>query len=161
VDQAGGPGLLDLGRGGVVGEVEHHQRLEAAAGGAGRQDALAVGKCLVGGTRRRHQVGHHDGAAEVARHGRHGVGEGGAVAQVDMPVIRSGDGQGGGHGGLLQAGRGGQMLPDSDVAHSLEKLRRREPPPVGTPLSPPRRGWHIARPVAPHPHPATFWRPPG
>ncbi|MCY1355917.1 hypothetical protein D9M69_423550 [compost metagenome] len=87
VDEAAGLGGADFLGSGAVGEVEHHQRLEAAAGRARGEDALAVGVGLGGVAHRRDQVGHDDGAAEGARGVTDGADEGGAVAQVDVPVV--------------------------------------------------------------------------
>ncbi|MCY1420796.1 hypothetical protein D9M71_364300 [compost metagenome] len=109
VDETAGLGAADFLGSGAVGEVEHHQRLEAAAGRAGGEDALAVGVGLVGVTHRRYQVGHDDGAAEGARGIADGAGEGGAVAQVDVPVVGAQENQAVGHansrGGLQRVKR--------------------------------------------------------
>jgi hypothetical protein len=84
------PGARDLLGRRVVGEVKRHQRLECAARiqvFQRAEDALAVVERLVRGAHRRLQVGHDDGAREaprrVADHARHG----GAVAQVQVPVV--------------------------------------------------------------------------
>ncbi|MOA04086.1 hypothetical protein D3C78_1236200 [compost metagenome] len=104
VHQTAGLGRADLLGSGLVGEIEHHQRLEAAAGRTGSEDALAVGRGLLGVAYRRHQVGHDDGAAEGACGIGHGVRQGGAVAQVDVPVVGTQQGQAVGHAGNFQAG---------------------------------------------------------
>ncbi|MNJ67877.1 hypothetical protein D3C77_640820 [compost metagenome] len=66
----GGAHVFDAG---AVGEVEHHQRLEATAVRAGGEDALAIGGSFIGVAYWRHQVGHDDRAGELARGVGHGV----------------------------------------------------------------------------------------
>ena len=71
-----------------IGQVEGHQRLEAARQvGHGGEDALPIS--AGGGHRghRRGEVGHHDSAAEIACHVGTGMRQGAVVAQVDVPVI--------------------------------------------------------------------------
>ncbi len=83
----GGPD--HLGRG-VVGQIEGHQGGEVAPRRTRRLDALPIGHRHLGIQHRRHQVGHDDGAGEGAGRGRHRLVEQGAIAQVQMPVIRRG-----------------------------------------------------------------------
>src|ERR1700730_7678620 len=82
-------GPLHLVRGGGVGQIQRHQRLELQPARQRRQDAAAVGE---GGFRRRErtcQVRHHHGTREARRGERqHGV-QGCAIAQVQMPVVRA------------------------------------------------------------------------
>lgn len=74
VHKTAGLGLADFGRLGTVGEVEHHQRFEAAAGRARSEDTLAIGIGLLGITHRRYQVRHDNRAAKRARYIGHGLG---------------------------------------------------------------------------------------
>jgi hypothetical protein len=96
---------------GIVGQVERHQRLELHAFRQRGQDALAVGGGGRGRGDRRLQVRHHDRARELARGMRQHAGQRRAVAQVQVPVVWTGDGDGvvwgldGGHGGSRIAGR--------------------------------------------------------
>ena len=113
-----------IGRG-VVGEVQHHQRLEAAAGRTRRENALAVDIGLGGIAHRRHQIGHDDGAAEGACGITDGLRQGGTVTQVDVPVIGAQQGNTVGHGGFP----GGQNVG--------ECYRKR--PIAGQRISPPGR----------------------
>ena len=87
VDQAAGLRALDFRRGGAVGQVQRHQRLELHARRQRRQDALAVGERQLRRRDRRFQIRHHDGACETRR----GEGQDGAqrlaVAQMQVPVI--------------------------------------------------------------------------
>ena len=81
-DDAGGFGFPHQGVGGVVGEIERHQRLEAAAGGQGGEDAFAVGQGIGHANHRGLEVGHDHGAAHLAGGVRQNVAQGVAVAQV-------------------------------------------------------------------------------
>ena len=103
--EATGLGGADVFRAGAVGEIEHHQRFEAAAGRACRQDALAIGGGLLGIAHRRYQVGHDDGATEFPGGVGDGLLQGGAVAQVNVPVIGTGKGDPVGHAGFQAAGK--------------------------------------------------------
>jgi hypothetical protein len=83
----------DLCRRRAIGEVQRHQRLEAAAWRQRRQDALAIGQCKGRGGDRWHQVRHHDGATELlCRMGQH-CSQLRAITQVQMPVIGGAKGQ--------------------------------------------------------------------
>ncbi|MCY1274369.1 hypothetical protein D9M70_229910 [compost metagenome] len=96
--KAAGLGRDDLLGAGVVGQVQRHQRLELHAGRQRGQDAGAVGLRLRHRGHGRLQVGHDDGACELAR----GIGQHRcqcrAVAQVQVPVVRAGDGERWNHG---------------------------------------------------------------
>ena len=84
----------DLVGRGVVGEIQRHQRLEIHTRGQARKYALTI----LGGGRdsrdRRAQIGHDDGARELAR----AVGQNGseciAIAQMQVPVVGAGEGEG-------------------------------------------------------------------
>ena len=102
--EATGLGCTHVLGAGVVGEVEHHQRLEAAAGRARSENALAIGVGFGGVAYRRNQVGHDDGAAESACGIADGVWQHRAIAQVNVPVIGTQESQAVGHGGF-QAGK--------------------------------------------------------
>ena len=91
----------DLIRRSPVGEIERHQRLEAGTGRVDRhrlaqrgQDAFAIGQCLRHGGHRRLEVGHHDGSRELAGGSTHHCLKRGAVAQMQMPVVRADQCQG-------------------------------------------------------------------
>ncbi|MNS69597.1 hypothetical protein D3C72_1029140 [compost metagenome] len=109
----------------VVRQVQHHQRIEVHALRHGGQDALAVGAGIGRGGDGRFQVRHDDGTAELARAVRQHAGHDGAVAQVQMPVIRTGDGDGGwgviecGHGGCSQA-----VIANSAILPAAGRPRR-------------------------------------
>ena len=98
----GGPGGVKLHRGdkarfptlaqirglGGFRQVEGHERLEGLARGHRRQDGVSVARRVFAASHRGHQVRHHDGAAKLsARGSRHG-GEHGAVAKVQVPIVR-------------------------------------------------------------------------
>ena len=75
-----------------VRQVKRHQGLEMAAGRNLCGDALPVG---AGGGRtgnRLRQIGHHDGAPEIAGGVGNGMGQLVSVPQVQMPVIGTGEG---------------------------------------------------------------------
>ena len=93
-DHTSGLGARDFFGRQVVGEVQRHQRLKAHACGHGGQNALFVGQGLLGRGDRRAQVGHDDRAAKLGgRVGHDGV-QRFAVAHMQMPVVRAGDGEG-------------------------------------------------------------------
>lgn len=69
-----GLGFTNFFRLGAVGQVEHHQRFEAAAGRSCSEDALAIGVGFCGIAHRRYQVRHDDGTAKRAGHIGHGLG---------------------------------------------------------------------------------------
>ncbi|MNM20265.1 hypothetical protein D3C81_306010 [compost metagenome] len=127
VDDAAGLGRADILGAGAVGEVQHHQWLEAAAGRAGSQDALTVGTGLAGVAYRGYQVGHDDGAGESTRHIANGMGQDGTIAQMDVPVVGTQEGQAIGHWGF-QAGRTqAPMLPENPGWSTAIKFSARRP----------------------------------
>ena len=80
-----------LGRIGAVGQVAGHQRLELQLGRNRSADSVAIGGRLGDPGHRRHQVGHDDGAGELAG-GVHGAGrQHRPVAQMDVPVVGAAD----------------------------------------------------------------------
>jgi len=90
---------LNLVRIGIIGEVAGHQRLELRAPRQRCQDAPAVGNGILRGGDRRDQIRHQDGATEIPRREwRHRL-EHGAVAQMQVPVVRLADGEAGRHRG--------------------------------------------------------------
>ena len=93
LDEAGGGRPGDFSRRRVVGQVQRHQRLEGQAGGQRGQDTVAVGGSLLDGGDRRLQVGHDDGAGELAGGVRQNGGQRLAIAQVQVPVVGAGNGQ--------------------------------------------------------------------
>ena len=86
---------------GGIGQVQHHQRLEGDARRHLSQNSLPVLVGLGHRIHRRGQVGHDNGTAKHVRRGRHRLGEQSAVAEMQMPVVRAGDGQGVSHGVTL------------------------------------------------------------
>ena len=77
----------------LVGEIQHHQRIELARLiGHGRKQAFAIGQRQRYSGHGRCQVGHDDGPSKVTRHIAAGSGQGSAVPQVYMPVIGAGYG---------------------------------------------------------------------
>ena len=77
---------------GLFRQIEHHQGDET---GRRLQDAVLVGDCVGASNDRRHEVRHDDAAREVT--GGFG-GDGGqdrAVAEMQVPVVGAGDGEGG------------------------------------------------------------------
>ncbi len=80
---------LDLaGRDGVR-EVGGHERLEGHVLGERRDDALTVGSRLLHRRDRRLQVGHHDGARELAGREERDALQHVSVPQVNVPVVGS------------------------------------------------------------------------
>ena len=77
----------DLVRIGRVGQVAGHQRRELDAIRHGRHDPLTIGLGSGNGGHRRHQVGHDDGAAELARRRRHHGLQHGTVAEMHVPIV--------------------------------------------------------------------------
>ncbi len=92
VDVTAGPGFADFFGAGVVGQVQRHQRFELRAGGQRSEDARAVRLRLFGGGDRRPEVGHHDRARELPRGVRQHRLHQRAVAQMQVPVVGSGQG---------------------------------------------------------------------
>ncbi|MCY1345029.1 hypothetical protein D9M69_310800 [compost metagenome] len=124
VDEAGSLGRADVFRGGAIGEVEHHQRLEAAAGRTGSEDALAIGVGFFGIAHRGHQVGHDDGAAEGAGGIGDGMGQHGTIAQMDVPVVGTQEGQTVGHEGFPGGQNWAAMLPEKPFRGTQGRSRR-------------------------------------
>jgi hypothetical protein len=95
---AAGRRVADLFRPQSVGQVEGHQWLETHVVGQGFEDSFPIGQRLGGRGDRRFEVGHHDGAGELPRAVRQYGCHGGAVTQVQVPVVGSGQSQFGGCG---------------------------------------------------------------
>jgi hypothetical protein len=83
----------------VIGQVQGHQRLKGDAGGHRSQDAPTVGLGLGGAGDRWFQVGHDHGAPKLGGGVGHHGGERLTIAQMHVPVVGSGQGQGVGRGG--------------------------------------------------------------
>ena len=86
---------------GVFGQVERHQGIERHTFGQGSQNAISVGGGIRALNHRWHQIGHDDRTGEIAG----GFGQDGlqhrAIAQMQVPVIGAGNGDGGAHGPAL------------------------------------------------------------
>ncbi len=93
---------LDVVGIGVVGEIAGHQRLERRALRQRRHHALAIGDAVGGGTHRRDQVRHQDGAAEMLGGVRQHRLEHRAVAHMQVPVVGLADGEARGHAVLAE-----------------------------------------------------------
>jgi len=89
--------VLDVIRVGIVGEVAGHQRLELGARRQRSQDALAISDGILGSGDRWNQIRHQDGTTEIPRRERRHRLEHGAVAQMQVPVVRLADGEAGSH----------------------------------------------------------------
>ena len=98
-------GLQVAGIGGI-GEVERHQRGECAAPGQRRHDPVAIGGNRSSGRHRGRQVGHDNRPGKLARGIGQDIGEHGAIAQVDVPVVGLADDE-----ALRLAGIGHGILP--------------------------------------------------
>jgi len=122
VYETAGLGLADFVGLGAVGQVEHHQRFEAAAAGRTSEDALAIGVGLRGITHRRYQVRHDDGAAKRARNIGHGVGQRSTIAKMNMPVVGTQQGQAVGHWGFQAGQSGGNATGKDSCRHSLSSF---------------------------------------
>ena len=81
-------------RGEAVAEIEAHQRGEGFVRRDVGENALAVGGDGVDAVHRRGEVGHDERACALGGGIGHGAGQGGAVAQVDVQVVRGGEGEG-------------------------------------------------------------------
>ncbi len=79
----------------VIDQIAGHQRFEADARRHGGADPVPIGGRGRGGGHRRLQVGHHDGAGELAGRGIGHCGQHRAITQVDMPIIGAAQAQGG------------------------------------------------------------------
>jgi hypothetical protein len=78
----------------VVGQVQRHQRLEFRALGNRGDDPLPIRLRHRGSRHRRLQIRHDDRATELARSVRQHGGQHFAVANVQMPVVRTGERKG-------------------------------------------------------------------
>jgi len=98
--ELGGKGeTRGMGRGDVVGlgrlgQVEGHEWREAGPFGKGRDDPLSVAAGIVPGHDGRHEVRHHDGAAEMTGAFGQDAPKHFAVAQVQVPVVGPADDKG-------------------------------------------------------------------
>jgi hypothetical protein len=77
----------------VVGEIERHQRLEGHARRQRCQDARAVGAGLVHRAHGWIEIGHDHGARKPPRGVGQDRGQCITVAQVQVPVVGTGEGQ--------------------------------------------------------------------
>ena len=98
-DEAASPRLLDLGDGGIFGQVEREQGCKTRPGGQRGGDSFSI-RCRRGNRGdRRLEIGHDDGTAEYARgradHRAHWF----PIPQVEVPIVGPGDRQRG-HGHL-------------------------------------------------------------
>ena len=94
----------DIVRIGIVGHIGGHQRHERMAVRQGRPDARAVGLGLGRDADRRHQIGHHDGAAEHRGGEAHDRVQHRPVAEMKVPVVGPRDGDPvPAHGGSISA----------------------------------------------------------
>jgi hypothetical protein len=111
-----------ISSGWAVGEVQHHQRFEAAAGRAGSENALAIAVGFSGVAHRRYQVGHDDGAAKGARHIGNGIGQHGTIAKMNVPVVGTQQGQAVGHWGFQAGQTEGNATGKDSCRHSLSSF---------------------------------------
>jgi hypothetical protein len=77
----------------AVGQIQRHQRREAAVRRQTAENPVAVGACLGDRGDGRLQIGHDDGAPEDGRRMRQDGCQHSAVAQVQVPVVGTGQGQ--------------------------------------------------------------------
>jgi len=87
-------GAGDFGGRGVVGQIEGHQRLECRSSRYRVQNPRPIKRRLFGRRHRRSQVGHDDGAGELAGAVWHDRAQRRTVADVQMPVVGAGEGEG-------------------------------------------------------------------
>ena len=85
----------------LIRQVQRHQRLELAACGHGRQNAIAVSNSQLSRRHRRLEVRHDDGAAHLTGGVRHHAAHGIAIAHVQVPVIGAGDRESLSHGDIV------------------------------------------------------------
>ncbi len=85
----GAPDLVDRR---VVGQVQRHQRFERHSRRQGGKDARTIVTGGGDGGHRRAQIGHDDGAGELARRMRQDGRQRFAIAQMEVPVVGTGDG---------------------------------------------------------------------
>ena len=79
------------------GQVQRHEGFERHPVGQGGEDAVAVGRRLIPGHDRRHEVRHDDRAGEVACAFRQDTLKHRAVAQMQVPVVGAADDEAVGH----------------------------------------------------------------
>jgi hypothetical protein len=80
----------------VIGQIQDHQWLEFHPCRQSRQNAVTICDRLFGGRYRRFEVRHHDRTGKLARRVRQYRCNRCAIAQVQMPVVRTCDGDAGG-----------------------------------------------------------------
>ncbi len=83
---------LDVVGIGVVAQIAGHQRREGRTRRPGRERPFAIGDGVGRGRDRRYEVRHQDGAAEMACGERQGRPQHGAIAHMQMPVVRLANG---------------------------------------------------------------------
>jgi len=88
-----GSGALDFGGRGVISEIEGHQGLEPAVRRGRGEDAVTIGAGLLGGDHRRNEIGHDNGAPETLGAPGHHVLEHRPIPQMQVPVVRAGQGE--------------------------------------------------------------------
>ena len=87
-------GCLYLTRRRVVGEVKRHQGLKHRAIRQGLHDAIAVSQCECGGGDGWLEVGHDHRTGKLRSGVGQHMGQDIAIAQMHMPVVGAGKGQG-------------------------------------------------------------------
>ena len=83
---------FEIVRVGGIREIAGHQRREGYAFRERRQDPCAVGDRVRGGDHRGHEIGHDDRTGEMPRRAWQHGGEHGAVAHMQVPVVRPANG---------------------------------------------------------------------
>ena len=107
---------------GVIGQIECHERRKGRAGGLRGGNAGMVVPRLVRPRYRRNQVWHDDRAREGFGRLGNRIGQGGAVANVQVPVIRASEGKRGGR----QIGLSCRV--DYKILRSITERSRKRPP---------------------------------
>ena len=79
----------------VVSQVERHERLKSHTGGHSGLNTPFIGQRLLSCGDRRTQVRHDDGATKLGSRMRHHRAQRIAVTHMQMPVVRTSDGQAG------------------------------------------------------------------
>src|SRR5688572_16588892 len=87
VHHATGHRAVDFVGSGPIRQVQGHQRSEPRTLWQRRHDACTVLSRRIGGGHRRFEIRHHDGARETRRGERQHGFHGGAIAQVQVPVV--------------------------------------------------------------------------
>ena len=103
-DDTGVFGADDLIDRRAVGQIHRHQWREVQPSRDSGGDAFAVGHGLRGSGDRRAQIGHHDGAGELAGRVWQHTAHRGLVTQMQMPVVGASEGQGRHRGRVAAAG---------------------------------------------------------